>query len=116
MKIQWRARKAWERPDGWGFGEENLVAIGENDEGVGVEVWFSFPDDNGRAALVVYCGDKWFSTEKTKDWPQVEAVIPRSEWPREVPAGRRGGEHDCCPELRKIIDEWKREVESTKEE
>lgn len=81
----------WERPSGW-CGGPTPVLVADVAEGVTAELYVGYQDDL-RVSIEVQ-GDgvvgRRASTDNSQEWPEVERFIPRTEWPREIYAGKHG--------------------------
>lgn len=81
----------WRTPDERYYGP-TPVLIADVADGVTAELYVYY-QDGVRVSLDVQ-GDGVVggraSTDKTSEWPEVERLIPRAEWPEEIYAGVRG--------------------------
>lgn len=59
-------------------------------EGGRVELWIEDREGQARPAFIVHCQGRTFSSDDSADWPEVEKVIPRSQWPAPMYVGQRG--------------------------
>lgn len=66
-------------------------------------------------SLTVDTHNNFYDTDNTSDWGQIERVMPRKEWPKEIWAGRKGDkERDVDVILSQCIDNfYKHDVRSS---
>lgn len=59
-------------------------------DGGRVELWLDHFDHHINPVFVVHVDGRAFSTDDSRDWPEVEQIIPREQWPEPMFVGKRG--------------------------
>ena len=88
------------------------------EDGAEVHLFLSDTDYEVVVSLLVRApnGDA-YDTDRTEDWPDIEEYVPRSEWPEEIYAGKRGPkERHPDPAVVAAIDAYKAELEELRRE
>ncbi len=92
--------------------EENRVLEAVADDGALIHLYVWSQDNEVRSEFVINLPDgKFASTACSQDWDKVEQYVPRSEWPSDIYAGKKGPKHRTPdPAVNDLIQQVEAEV------
>ena len=88
-QLNWITPDKLPADDCRGIDVEGAYALAVIDDGNLLAIYVDVIDDEVRVTMDRVCGDVRFTSDDPGDWPDIEAVLPRSLWPAQVWAGSK---------------------------